>query len=197
MYKIHDYRKISKRMNAIKKVICILVYIVIIPLLIINFTLVIKSFLSPNEIPDFFGYKNFIIVSESMEPTIMVGDAIFVKNVGEDEIKRNDIISFNDGEDIVSHRVVEIYEENNMKFFKTKGDNNKNEDKQMIKYNQIEGKYQFKIKGFGIVVLFLKSKMTLGILLILVIFNIYFNHNLKIKQKIRNEKRKIFDSTSN
>ena len=84
-----------------------------------------------------------------------------------------------------------------MKFFKTKGDNNKNEDKQMIKYNQIEGKYQFKIKGFGIVVLFLKSKMTLGILLILVIFNIYFNHNLKIKQKIRNEKRKIFDSTSN
>ena len=79
MYKIRDYKEIKNRNEKIKKIISIFIYIIIIPIIVINITLIVKSFIKPNKIPDFIGYKNFVIVSESMEPTIMVGDAIFVK----------------------------------------------------------------------------------------------------------------------
>lgn len=193
MYKIHDYIKENNKIQKIKKTISFVLYMIIIPILFINFTLIIKSFINPNKIPSFLGYKNFIIVSESMEPTIMVGDAIFIKQVNENEIKINDIISFHDGKDINTHRIIGIYEENNIKYYRTKGDNNKNEDKQKITYNQIEGKYQFKISNFGFVLNILKSKITLFILLFIVFFDIYFTYRIKQKKINRKQKRKQYE----
>ncbi len=193
MYKIRDYKADSKKINQIKKIISIIFGIVVIPILIVNFILIIKSFIKPNKIPDFFGYKNFIIVSQSMEPTIMVGDAIFMKEVDESEIHVNDIISFHDGEDINTHRIIRISEENGIKYYTTKGDNNKREDKNKVTYKDIEGKYQFKISNFGIVVGILQSKITLFVLIIAVILNIYFNKQLQNKKEERRRKRKEYE----
>lgn len=193
MYKIRDYKADSKKINQIKKIISIIFGIVVIPILIVNFILIIKSFIMPNKIPDFFGYKNFIIVSQSMEPTIMVGDAIFMKEVDENEIHVNDIISFHDGEDINTHRIIRISEENGIKYYTTKGDNNKREDKNKVTYKDIEGKYQFKISNFGIVVGILQSKITLFVLIIAVILNIYFNKQLQNKKEERKRKRKEYE----
>ena len=176
MYKIRDYKKIKAKNEKIKRILSIVLYIIIIPIIIVNFTLIIKSFINPNKTPDFLGYKNFIIVSESMEPTIMVGDAIFIKEVPEKEIKINDIISFHDGESINTHRIIGISEENGVKSYKTKGDNNKNEDKEKVNYSQIEGKYQFKIRNFGTFTKILQSKITLTILILLVIINTYYEN---------------------
>ena len=192
MYKIRDYKADSKKINQIKKIISIIFGIVVIPILIVNFILIIKSFIKPNKIPDFFGYKNFIIVSQSMEPTIMVGDAIFMKEVDESEIHVNDIISFHDGEDINTHRIIRISEENGIKYYTTKGDNNKREDKNKVTYKDIEGKYQFKISNFGIVGI-LQSKITLFVLIIAVILNIYFNKQLQNKKEERRRKRKEYE----
>lgn len=198
MYKIRDYKKIKAKNEKVKKIVSVALYIIIIPIIIVNFTLIIKSFINPNKIPEFLGYKNFIIVSESMEPTIMVGDAIFIKEVPEKEIKINDIISFHDGESINTHRVIGISEENGVKSYKTKGDNNKNEDKEKVNYSQIEGKYQFKISNFSTFSKILQSKITLIILILLVIINTYYARRLKKKKIERKAKRKKYeDSISN
>ena len=179
-----------------KKIISIYIYIIIIPIIVINITLIVKSFIKPNKIPDFIGYKNFVIVSESMEPTIMVGDAIFVKKVPEKEIKINDIISFHDGECINTHRIVGVSEENGIKMYRTKGDNNRGEDKEKVSYDQIEGKYLFKINNFGNLIKVLQSKVTLVILILLVCLNTYFNYRLKYKRKARREKRKKYEQNN-
>lgn len=197
MYKIRDYKEIKNRNEKIKKIISIFIYIIIIPIIVINITLIVKSFIKPNKIPDFIGYKNFVIVSESMEPTIMVGDAIFVKEVPEKELKINDIISFHDGECINTHRIVGVSEENGIKMYRTKGDNNRGEDKEKVSYNQIEGKYLFKINNFGNLIKVLQSKVTLAILILLVCFNTYFNYRLKYKRKARREKRKKYEQNNN
>ena len=63
MYKIDKVQKENKRMHIVMKIISIILYIILIPIIIFNFTLIIKSFINPNEVPDFFGYKNFVIVS--------------------------------------------------------------------------------------------------------------------------------------
>lgn len=196
MYKIRDYKEIKNRNEKIKKIISIFIYIIIIPIIVINITLIVKSFIRPNKIPDFIGYKNFVIVSESMEPTIMVGDAIFVKKVPEKEIKINDIISFHDGECINTHRIVGVSEENGIKMYKTKGDNNRGEDKKKVSYSQIEGKYLFKINNFGNLIKVLQSKVTLAILILLVCCNTYFNCRLKYKRKARRDKRKKYEQNN-
>lgn len=196
MYKIRDYKEIKNRNEKIKKIISIFIYIIILPIIVINITLIVKSFIKPNKIPDFIGYKNFVIVSESMEPTIMVGDAIFVKKVPEKEIKINDIISFHDGECINTHRIVGVSEENGIKMYRTKGDNNRGEDKEKVSYSQIEGKYLFKINNFGNLIKVLQSKVTLAILILLVCLNTYFNYRLKYKRKVRREKRKKYEQNN-
>ncbi|MCI8636678.1 MAG: hypothetical protein HFJ36_02275 [Clostridia bacterium] len=63
MYKIDKVQKENKRIYIIGKVINIILYIILIPIIIFNFTLIIKSFINPNQTPDFFGYKSFVIVS--------------------------------------------------------------------------------------------------------------------------------------
>lgn len=192
MYKIDKIQKEKQRIHIIVKVISTILYMILIPIIIFNFTLIIKSFINPNEIPDFFGYKSFVIVSGSMEPTIMTGDAILVKEVSENEIKINDIISFSQEGTIVTHRITEMIEENGVKKYKTKGDNNNAEDKEKITYEKIEGKYQFKIRQFGVIVEILKNKITLILLILTIIFIYYYRGRIENRKKLRKEKRRQY-----
>ncbi len=189
MYRIKDFNKSSKNMYLFVKIITVFIYILIIPIIIFNITLFIKSCINPNEIPDFFGYKTFVIVSESMEPTIMVGDAIFSRIVTQDELKENDIISFHDNGEINTHRIVDITNDNGIIKYTTKGDNNKSEDKEKITYNKIEGVYQFRLKGFGRIVEILKNKITLVILLIVLVLISAYQVKMNKKRLKRKEKR--------
>lgn len=189
MYKIDKIQKEKQRIHIIVKVISAILYMILIPIIIFNFTLITKSFMNPYEIPDFLGYKAFVIVSGSMEPTIMTEDAILVKEVEQDKIKIGDIISFSQGETIVTHRVIGIVEENGITKYRTKGDNNNTEDKEKITYEKIEGKYQFKINQFGIVTETLKNKLTLILLILIVIIMYSYKKKIEHKRKERKEKR--------
>lgn len=193
MYKISKINKERERAHIIRKIVNIVLYIIIIPTIIFNFTLIIKSFINPCEIPDFFGYKNFIIVSGSMEPTIMTGDAICVKEVPANEIKVNDIISFKDDEVITTHRVISIVEENGIKKYTTKGDNNNVEDKEKTIYENIEGKYQFRVNRFGTMLQILQNKITLVVLVLIIVLNHWYTSKLNDRRQKRKEKRQQYN----
>jgi len=192
MYKIDKIQKENRRIQIIGKIASAIVYILLIPIIIFNFTLIIKSFINPNKAPDFFGYKNFVIVSGSMEPTIMTGDVILVKEVPQNEIQKRDIISFSQGGTNVTHRIIEIIQENGVTKYKTKGDNNNTEDKETITYEQIEGKYQFKINQFGIIIDLLKSKVTLIVLILIMILLYFYKGKINNKKQKRREKREQY-----
>ena len=53
---------LQKIVGAVGIVLCV----VFIPLLLINVTLIVKSYTNPNDVPDFMGYKPFIVLSGSM-----------------------------------------------------------------------------------------------------------------------------------
>lgn len=197
MYKINKIEKEKQKAHITEKIIIIILYIIVIPVIIFNFTLIIKSFINQSEIPDFFGYKNFIIISKSMEPAIMSGDAIIVKEIHQSEVKINDIISFNDNGTITTHRIVAIIEENGIKKYKTKGDNNNIEDKEEITYDKIEGKYQLKIKGFGVIIKILRNKLTLLLLVMLLGLNCWYSYRISNRKQGRKKKRKEFNLKKN
>lgn len=193
MYKIDKIEKEHKRVQIITKMISIILYVLLIPMIIFNFTLLIKSFINPYKTPDFFGFKSFVIVSGSMEPTIQKGDAILVKKVPEEEIEVNDIVSFTEEKTNVTHRIIGVIEEEGKKRYITKGDHNNVKDKEKITYEQIEGKYQFKINQLGWVINILKSKITLIILLILIVFISCYKGRIKKRKQERREKRKKYE----
>lgn len=75
-----------------------------------------------------------------MTPELQIGDIVIVKNVKENEINEGDIISFRQGQNVITHRISEKFKENGQIQYKTKGDNNNTEDNQAITYKTIEGK---------------------------------------------------------
>lgn len=191
MYTINKIEKKKKRAITLIKIFNILIFLIIVPILIYNITLIIKYIQNPNGTPDFFGFKTYEIVSRSMEDTINKNDIIVVKKVDKSEIKENDIISFDNGNEIITHRIVDIENINGQTLYTTKGDNNRFEDDEKISFEQIEGKYVFKLSKLGYLMNFLKNRYFLIILFIILIF--CFIHIINVKKRIKNreEKRKM------
>ena len=140
--------------------------VVLIPMLIINCTLLIKGWTNKDEVPTIFGYAPMIVLTDSMvgdkEDNFSGGDLIFVKTVKAEEVKKGDVISFFDpqgnGTSITSHRVLEIMNEGGKISFKTKGDNNNTEDKLPVPAENLAGVYTgFKIAGAGSVAMFMQT----------------------------------------
>lgn len=193
MYRIKNFEKSGKKLYITKKMLSVIIYLIIIPVIAINFIILIKSYIAPNEIPSIFGIKTFVIVSKSMEPTIMTGDAIFSTEPKNENIKINDVISFHDKQDINTHRIINILTENGVKKYITKGDNNKNPDKDKVTFDKIEGVYQFKLAGFGKIANFIKGKTTLVVLLIFLILISINQVNVSRKKLLRKERRYLYN----
>lgn len=112
-----------------------------------------------------------IVLSDSMYPDIKSGDLIICHTIDAKEVKKNDIISFFDpagkGSSVVSHRVVEIVNKKGKLFFKTKGDNNNIEDKDLVPAENLVGIYKTRIAGAGNVAMFMQT--TTGLIICVVI----------------------------
>ena len=140
--------------------------VILVPMLIINCTLLIKGWTNKDEVPTLFGYAPMIVLTDSMagenEDSFSGGDLIFVKTVKAEDVKIGDVISFFDpqgnGTSITSHRVVEVINEDGKITFKTKGDNNNTEDKLPVPAENLAGVYTgFKIVGAGRVAMFMQT----------------------------------------
>lgn len=151
--------KTKKPGNIIILAITILICIVLVPILIANLTIIVKSFTRPDEVPGFLGYKPFIVLSGSMEPVFDLGDLVLVRETQPESLQVGDIISFREGESVITHRVKEIIEEEGQRKFVTKGDNNNVEDRIAVTENKLEGRYLFKVSGLGNFAIFMQTPM--------------------------------------
>ena len=101
-----------------------------------------------------------IILTGSMEPGIMPGDAVIIKRIKEEEeiykLAVGDVINFNRDDINITHRIIQIDEDSagNRKFV-TKGDNNKSEDVQPVMPEDVNGTVIKVVPKVGIPVLLL------------------------------------------
>ena len=87
LYTNEAIKKINKIDKKIRGTINLILYIILIPILIYNITLIVKAVINTDETPTFLGIKTYVIISGSMEPTLNIGDIIIVKKAKEDELK--------------------------------------------------------------------------------------------------------------
>jgi signal peptidase len=80
-----------------------------------------------------FGLEVHPVLSGSMEPALRVGGIILCKEVPVSEVAVGDVIGFNAPGGIkVTHRVIDIIDEDGKRWFQTKGDANEDPDPELI-----------------------------------------------------------------
>lgn len=156
-----------KVLTVIGTILCI----ILVPILAVNLTLIVKSYTNAEEVPDIGGYLPMIVLTDSMYPEIESGDLIICHTIKAEDVKVDDVISFFDpagnGTSVVTHRVIEIVEEDGEIKFRTKGDFNNTEDKELVPAENLVGIYQSRIAGAGKIAMFMQS--TAGLIICVVL----------------------------
>jgi signal peptidase len=179
----------KKVLNKVFSVLGILLCIVLIPILVVNVTLIAKSFMYPDEVPSFLGYKPFIVLSGSMEPVFFAGDMVLVKEVDTDALKTGDIIAFRRGDSVITHRITEVSEASGTREFVTKGDNNNVTDNFKVTSDMVEGIYLFAVARIGNAALFLQTPVGLVVFIALPLI-LFILYDILRRQTIGRKERK-------
>ena len=152
------------------KIVQYVVLTVLVLLVVICAAVFIQTKVNPDKIPSIFGYKPFVVLSGSMETEIFKGDLAVTREVDAESLQKNDIVAFRDAENhVVTHRVVDIIDVNGEKKLVTKGDNNNSNDSDTVRMKDVEGKYLFKLSGFGNLVMMMQEPLTLVVVLVIIL----------------------------
>lgn len=154
-----DFVEREGKMQKIKKAISIIVILILLPILLISIAILVDSYTHPDEVPSFFGWKPFIVLSGSMETQISAGDIVVVKEIDTNELKKGDIIAFKDGNIVITHRIDEVSEIDGKTHYITKGDNNSTQDFGYVLPEQVEGVFKFKIARLGNIAMFIQTPL--------------------------------------
>ncbi len=178
----------QKLLTIVGSVLCV----ILIPILIVNVTLIIKSFVNEDEVPGIGGYSPLFVLTDSMYPEIESGDLIICKSIDPAEIKVGDIISFFDpegnGTSVVTHKVIEILNKDGTLSFRTQGTNNNTPDALPVPAENLVGIYQFRVGGAGSVAMFLQT--TPGLLVCIVLpVGIFVAYEMLRRRKFDKEKQ--------
>ena len=149
---------IHKTLTVIGTILCI----ILIPILLINVTLIAKSYINREEVPDVGGMLPLIVLTDSMYPVIESGDLIICHTEEPENIQTGDVIAFFDpagnGTTIVTHRVLEVTDQDGQLAWRTKGDNNNTEDRLLVPADKLVAVYEgTRIPGAGNVALFMQT----------------------------------------
>jgi signal peptidase len=158
---------VYRAMSVIGTIICIL----LLPILIVNMTLIVKSFINQDEIPSVGGYMPLIVLTDSMYPAIEGGDLVICHEEDPESVVAGDIIAFYDpasnDDSVVTHRVIEVTTQDGELAFTTKGDANNAADSTPVPAANLVGVYRNKIPGAGNVAMFMQT--TRGLLVCVVL----------------------------
>lgn len=155
---LNSIRLLFNYMSSIVLYACIVIFAIIGVLLVAYYVDSIKS-MSNLEKPL---YSAYVIVTGSMEPVIKPKDAVLIRRVEADDIQVGDVVTYLSNDEaypgiLVTHRVVNINENNGKKIYYTKGDYNETIDRMPIDDSQIYGKVVMRIPKVGYIKYFLIS----------------------------------------
>ena len=161
-------------MKTAKKIINVAINVLICLIFVISiFVIIANNSIKETGVPNLFGYTMASVQSDSMTGTFEKGDIVIGKLADEATvIEKGDIVSFWDVKDgikfVNTHRVTEVYEYGDAKFYDTKGDKEGlGVDPYTKSQEDIVAVYQGKIPALGGFIDFIKKPI--GFILIIVL----------------------------
>ncbi len=151
--------------------------------LMLAFVLAVMAigFLSRNNLN--LPYTTYLIQSGSMEPSIMTGDVIVIKEFP--IYQERDVVTFVDANDhIVTHRIIEKNNSASGSTFITQGDANQTPDVDTIEKQQIKGKVVFTIPRIGYLVKFSRTRLGLVLFIMIPVIWLVFDEIKKIVAEV-------------
>ena len=158
--------KAVKIINIITKTLINTIYVILAIIVIILIYNLIQITVLGKPYMNLFGYSIFQVKTGSMSGTIEIGDIVIVKLTN--EVEKNDIITYEQEQILITHRVIEKKDDNLI----TKGDANNAEDKPITK-DAVIGKVVHTIKNVEIWKKVLKTpEVYISIIITLILFGI-------------------------
>jgi len=191
---------LRRAMHIAGNVVGIALIAILLPIMIINTTLIVKSLTSPNDVPTVFGVAPLIVMSGSMHPHIQVNDLIFTREVDADTLEVGDVVAFQPLGTItvVTHRIIEVIEEEGRRRFVTAGDYTGVPDTAELFPHQVVGLFFHRVPSVGAAAEFLQQPigMVLFVAAPLVLFLLYdflkrYYYNKKKKQEDTSERDEL------
>ncbi len=175
-------------MKTVKKAIGVILSVMLWAIILLTalFTFTTLATRDTNSVARLFGYTPLIVQTESMAPTFNAGDLIVIKAVDPAALQEGDIITFhtiiNNEYALNTHRIDHIEENNGVRSYTTKGDNNAIPDTHIIADGDIVGKYVGRAAGLGKVMAFLSSSTGFLVVIVLpmLLFFIYQIYHLVV-----------------
>lgn len=116
------------------------------------------------------GDDAFIVTSGSMSPTLEPGDVVVTQDVDPEEIETGDVVTFHDGSGadtgFVTHRVVDVVEEEGELYFQLQGDANDEPDEGLVPAEYAHGERHLDIPYLGHLLIFARSSLGLFVLVL-------------------------------
>ena len=150
----------KKILNYIKSALVTIITIVAVGMMI--FTVISVTTFNRND-RDLFGYKAYIVNSDSMKDEFNAGDLIIVKEVDPSTLQEGDIISYMSQNsesfgETITHKIRKLTKDaNGDKGFITYGTTTDENDTTVVTYPYVLGKYTMKIDKLGVFFNFLKT----------------------------------------
>lgn len=160
--------------HKIGTIIGAVICVILIPVLVINITLIVKSYISQDEVSDIGGFFPLIVLTDSMYPTVQSGDLVICRKAEPESIQVGDVIAFFDPagheDNVVTHRVIEITSEKGELAFRTQGDANNTADELAVPASSLVGVYRTRIAGAGNAAMFLQTSTGLIVCVVIPLF---------------------------
>ena len=185
-YELDNINRRNKNIKITKIIINIIVIV-----LLYNIILILISCVNKIDNISLFGFKAYIITTDSMKPSINKEDVVIVTKEKEDKLNIGDVITFKKDNKVITHRITNIEEQEGKKIYTTKGDNNNLEDKEKIDYSVIEGKNILVIPKLGYVINILENQIVFLFIVLIILILIFYKIKKQEKMENRREKKKI------
>ena len=138
----------------------------------------------PSVLPKLFGLQGYEVISGSMEPAIPVGSIVYVKDVSFEELSEGDVVAFEAGASVVTHRIVEINGVD--KLLRTKGDANDTNDFMPVAYVNVIGKVVFHCPLYGYVAAWISEVIGKIVLVALLVLGVVLSSDGSEKKQKKN-----------
>lgn len=168
--------------------------VILVPILIINLSIMFQAKTNEDVVPSIFGYKPFMVLSGSMETEIRKGDLIITKIVDPSALQKDDVIAFRDVEGTVTtHRIIDIVVKDGKTYFVTKGDNNSSQDLNLVEFEDVEGIYVGRIPGIGSIMKSLSEPVTIVIVLLVITLAFVIGFTISNKKQRELERQEFLE----